>query len=602
MPSRIRVLDEQTINQIAAGEVIENPASVVKELIENAIDAGSTEISVEIKAGGRQLIRVTDNGCGMCRDDAILSLERHATSKIRHLSDVYSLNTKGFRGEAIPSIASISKMTILTCEEEAKESTLITVDGGKIINCTAGARSRGTTIEVKSLFFNVPVRKKFQRSPAYDAAEILKVVSTQSLAHPEIKFQLIHNQNHELSLTTQIQEDFLSRLGERVFSVLGSDFKAGMKAISLDKEKVHIQGFLGLPTYTRHNRTGQYLFINKRAVFSPFISYIIREGYGPSLATNRHPVYVLHLTLPSSLVDVNVHPQKKEVRLHQDQNLKNILLFAVEKTLQQNFLPFEEQESTQSISSFSKPFSSFIQTNARLPDLNSPSIFASNHQFEASSIKLFNPSSQEAPDLSLPIPKQEESILIPQVAICLQGYLLLNSDSKGLYLIDQQAAHRRIIYEKLLEKGNNQISIQNLLIPETLETTPVEAAIIREHLEELKWLGIGIEEFGSTTFLIQSTPTLWKDINICYWVKQMIDNLKEDDNGPMKLDRAKRLAKAASSAAVSQKKKLTLQEGQALAVQLFKCSQPNHCPYGKPTMIELSNEEIAKQFQKSTNS
>src|ERR1700733_11151590 len=319
MPSRIGVLDEHTINQIAAGEVIENSASVVKELLENAIDAGSTEISVEIKAGGRQLIRVTDDGCGMCRDDAILCLERHATSKIRNLEDVYSIGTMGFRGEAIPSIASISKMTILTCEEEGKEGTLVMVDGGKIINCVSAARSRGTTIEIKSLFFNVPVRKKFQRSPTYDGIEILKVVSIQALAHPEIKFQLIHNQNHELSLMSQTNEDFLSQLGGRVSSVVGSEFKAGLKTASFDKEKYHVQGFLGLPTYTRHNRTGQYLFINRRAVFSPFISYAVREGYGTSLATNRHPVYVLHLTLPGYLIDVNVHPQKREVRLHQEQ-------------------------------------------------------------------------------------------------------------------------------------------------------------------------------------------------------------------------------------------------------------------------------------------
>jgi DNA mismatch repair protein MutL len=586
MPSKIRVLDEQTINQIAAGEVIENPASVVKELVENAIDAGSTEISIEIKAGGRHLIRVTDNGCGMCRDDALLSLERHATSKIRQLEDVYSLNTMGFRGEAIPSIASISRLTILTSEKEEKEGTLIIVEGGEIVSCSPAVRSPGTTIEVKSLFFNVPVRKKFQRSPSYDGIEILKAVSIQALAHPEIKFQLIHNQNYELSLLSQMHADFLRQLGERVSSVLGADFKAGLKEVFLNRENYHVQGFLGLPIYTRHNRTGQYLFINKRAVFSPFISYAIREGYGPALATNRYPVYVLHLTLPGSLVDVNVHPQKKEVRLHHEQILKTLLISAVEKSLQQR----EDK--------FSESAPSFV-TSSSLTELKPSDVFTySDLIFETRSTFSIDPMPIEVPSLPLSIPKEEALTAMPQIVACLHGYLLLNSDSNGLRLIDQQAAHRRILYEKLQREGRDPTQIQNLLIPETLETTPFEAAILREHLEHLNYLGIGIQEFGSCTFLIQAVPILWKEENICRLIQEIVDNLKKTEDSSTELDRAKWLAKAASSAAVSQKVKLTIQEGQALIGQLFRCTQPYLCPYGKPTMIEMSHEEIAKQFQR----
>ena len=577
MPSKIRVLDENTINKIAAGEVIENPSSVVKELVENAIDAGSTEITIEIKAGGRQQIRVTDNGCGMSRDDAILCLERHATSKIRNLDDIYSLGSMGFRGEAIPSIASIAKMTILTSEEEGKEGTLVIIDGGSIISCNPAARSKGTTIEVKSLFFNVPVRKKFQRSPAYDAAEILKVVSNQALAHPEIKFQLIHNQTMELS-THSANET----LGERIKTVLGSDFKTALKPISLQCGDYQIEGFIGLPSYTRHNRTGQYLFINKRAVFSPFISYAVRDGYGTTLPTTRHPVFVLHVSMPGSLVDVNVHPQKREVRLHKEMSLKEAIIKAIEQALQRHV-----------------PAPPVFERSFTPPPLPSrPSYDPPKTVFPF--IPPPEPVEAAIPvELPLTAVERVEDPRIPLVVAVLQGYVLLQSDEDRLRLVDQQAAHRRILYEKL-QKGPASISVQNLLIPDTLEANPMEAAIIREHLEGLNQLGIGIQEFGQNTFLIQSVPAAWKEMDIPRLIREIADEFNESQaSGSADKDQAMRLAKAASKAAVSQRTKLSMQEGQALVRQLFSCSQPNFCPFGNPTIVELSSDDIAKQFERS---
>ena len=298
MVSKIRVLSENSINKIAAGEVIENPASVVKELVENSLDAGATDICVEIKGGGRQLIRVTDNGSGMSADDALLCLERHATSKIRDVQDIHQITSLGFRGEAIPSIASISKFMLLTClHEKSEEGTLVIVEGGNILKCAPAACSPGTTIEVKSLFFNVPVRKKFQKSPAYDTTEILKMLSLLALGHPDIKFQLISNQEILLNAPAPLSTSFDDQLGERINAVLGSEFFQGTCHAQGSKGDLELQGYIGLPACTRHNRTGQFLFINKRAVFSPLISYAVREGYGPSLSTNRHPLFVLHLNL-----------------------------------------------------------------------------------------------------------------------------------------------------------------------------------------------------------------------------------------------------------------------------------------------------------------
>ena len=339
MPSKIRVLTENTINKIAAGEVIENPSSVVKELIENSLDAGASDICVEITGGGRQLIRVTDNGYGMNSDDAVLCLERHATSKIREVEDINDITTMGFRGEAIPSIAAISKFTLLTCPAPESGSdpkaSMVIVDGGQLVKCCSAERSQGTTIEVKSLFFNVPVRRKFQKSPANDANEILKVMSILSLGNPNIKFKLISH--HETLLVAPVSraESFFDIMRERIALTLGNEFGGAMLPLEVESDDCSIRGFIGKPHYNRHNRTGQYLFINQRPVFSPLISSLIREGYGTTLGTHRHPVFVLHLTLPGSLIDVNVHPQKREVRLRQEEIIRRVVLQGVERALQQ---------------------------------------------------------------------------------------------------------------------------------------------------------------------------------------------------------------------------------------------------------------------------
>nr|MBA2726763.1 DNA mismatch repair endonuclease MutL [Parachlamydiaceae bacterium] len=338
MSSKIRVLSDDTINKIAAGEVIENPSSVVKELTENSIDAGATEITIEIREGGRQLIRISDNGCGMNGDDALLCLERHATSKLKAVDDIEALVTMGFRGEAMPSIASISKFTLLTRLSETaiedQPGTMVIVDGGKIVKCCPVECSKGTTIEVKSIFFNVPVRRKFQKSPSYDAAEICRIVTLLALANPEIKFQLISNQETIISAPAFPKDSFQEALNERVQQILGNDFSRGLCPLTGMTGEYTLQGFLGLPASTKHNRTGQYLFINRRAVSSPLVSYAIREGYGTMLSTGRHPIYVLHLTMPGNLLDVNVHPQKREVRLRQEHVLKDLIIRSVSDSLQ----------------------------------------------------------------------------------------------------------------------------------------------------------------------------------------------------------------------------------------------------------------------------
>lgn len=603
MPSIIRVLDDETINKIAAGEVIENPASVVKELVENALDAGATDICIEIKGGGRQLIRISDNGCGMSYDDAVLCFERHATSKLRSIDNLHDTLTMGFRGEAIPSIASISKLTLLTCTHDSgAEGTMVLTEGGRMLKTCAAARSPGTTFEVKSLFFNVPVRKKFQKSPSYDTNEIAKIIGKIALANPSIKFELISNEQPLLSVKQPRHEEIKEQLAERVREVLGDDFLEGCCYIESSHDECHLHGYIGLPAYTRHNRTGQYLFIKRRPIFSPLVNNAIREGYGTTLPTNRHPVFVLHLDMPGDFVDVNVHPQKREVRLRQEQTLKRMICQTVDKGLQDAGIvltSFFKEESFSSYVSDSPPETFAGYTFVSDPGFIEPERpFFKPEPIEIRSIK--SESERPSPQLFDAIPK----VPTPKILGTLSKFILVDASSvnqgatEGLCLIDQRAAHSRIIFEKLIaEDERASIEVEHLLVPYTLQLTPVEGATLLENIDMLNSLGIHIKEFGTNTFIIDAIPKIFGSIDIESFVYDLIKGLCEaDSNDHYKQEKEKRIALAASRISISSKAKLSIEEAQELVKRLLLCKQPKICPSGKATMIHISSAELAKQF------
>lgn len=604
MSSKIRVLTDHTINKIAAGEVIENPASVVKELVENSIDAGSREICVEIKGGGRQLIRISDDGCGMNEDDALLCLERHATSKIKELDDIYALSTMGFRGEAIPSIAAISKFTLLTCPVDTPEKgTLVTVDGGRLLQCCPAVRSKGTTIEVKALFFNVPVRKKFQRSPAQDTNEILKMLGTLSLGHPHIKFQLISDQKNILTTHSPRDTSFLPALSQRISDTLGNDFLSGICPLEASKGDYSLKGYIGSPSNHRQNRTGQYLFINNRAVVSPLVSFAIREGYGPTLPATRHPVFVLHLSMPGDLVDVNIHPQKREVKLRQELLLKEMVINAVEQALQ--------RENRTEAAEAPPPF--FTAPEAPFP-LQPPSAYPSfeKNRFDmhfadekASPQEEPKKVSERAPEPSLFTEPVRPSI--PTVLTVIKRYILLDPLSvalpgghkEGICLLDQRAAHSRILFEKLTQAQEGKVQAQALLIPYTIEMSPFEASLLREHLAGLNKMGIHIQEFGNDTFIVDALPEAFGNADVPSLINNIVNNLQDFQDGKaLQREQEKAVAMAASRAAVSSDRRLSVVEAQALVKQLMECRIPFQCPQGKPTILHLTPEELAKQFSK----
>lgn len=587
MSSKIRILDENTINKIAAGEVIENPSSVVKELVENSIDAGSTEITVEIKTGGRQLIRITDNGCGMNKDDALLSLERHATSKLKSIDDIFDIGTMGFRGEAVPSIASISKFTLITNDRPDKEGTMILVDGGKVHQVAPAARSQGTTMEVKNLFFNVPVRRKFQRSPSFDANEILKIVSILAMGYPDIKFELISDE--KILLSAMRAPD----LQTRVKDILGAEFARSTTPISNTFDTYQIDGIIGFPTYTRQNRTGQYLYINKRAITSPIVAYAIRDGYGTSLSATRHPVWVVHLTIPHDLIDVNVHPQKREVRLRQQEEMRQFILDSVNQALG---------------GSKTSSFSTEPPVVENAPRIESQPIFERPQIRPAFTFEI----AEKQEHYAIPPPKVVQPETIPQplimkeappkvrVLATIPSYIILDSETlpqraEGLCLMDQRSAHRRIIFESL---SRDQVEVQQLLIPITWHLSPHEVALVNEHIEDFRKIGIQLHESGPDSFMIDAIPAALKSENIELILQDVIHQMRDfHDKNHFRKELEKQIAQAAGKAAISNKSRLNQFEAQGLVDKLMRCEKPFHCPLGKPIMKQISPDELAGHFR-----
>jgi DNA mismatch repair protein MutL len=440
---KIRVLSEETINQIAAGEVVENPAAVVKELVENAIDARATHIRVEVKGGGFQKICVIDDGCGMEREDALLALERHATSKICSVDDLQNLGTMGFRGEALASMGAVARMTLITAVQEGVK---IDVEGGRVVSLAVSARTRGTTVEVEDLFYNVPARKKFQKSTAASNSDIHRVMSALSLAHPEIGFELVG----VFSVPRQ-------GLKERIQEVLGDEFVKS--AIAIDHGGV--TGFVAAPQNSRSNRTGQYLFINRRSVVAPSVAFAVKDALGTQISNDRYPMFVLHFELAAHLVDVNVHPQKKEVRFQDEAGVKRLFRESVARAF------FGKSEA--------------IPTAVSTETWMSALKFREEPTFGAESWLW-----EEAPPA---IGLWDHFLLID--AQLVEGY------ESGILLIDLWAAEERLTYEKVKEQGESQ----RLLVPLTIELLPEE---VREN--ELKRLGFVLQQIGKTTWAVEAIP------------------------------------------------------------------------------------------------
>lgn len=581
MPNIIHVLSEETINQIAAGEVIENPASVVKELVENSVDANATRVIVEIEGGGLQKICVSDNGKGMSQQDLLLSLERHATSKIRIADDLNSIFSMGFRGEALASIAAISKLTVISCEKE--EAHKLYAEKGKIQSLEVASRHRGTTVQISSLFYNVPTRRKFQKSLRSRQNDILKILTKMGLAYPFLELKCIADQKEIFSSFMKRlakREEMLEQVSEKI---LGENFLKGTSNVYFQNKGCILTGLIGAPHQTRKNRGGQYLFVNSRIVDSPEICRAIYEGYGTSLPSNEHPTFVLHLTLPTEWIDVNVHPQKKEIRLREANEIQEVIRSGI----------------CQAFQTRSQAFVTSYQGDKRDTG-KGKNEYRESPKWEED----FKPSFQfrEEEDVNPPQLLTKE---LPIIGLY-SHYLILDSSQldlsisgpQGIVMVDLQGAEARITFEALLKRFEKGGEMQTLLFPLTFECTDDEKRAIYLYLETLKKLGIAIRPFGEKAFIVDAIDPHLKEEKLEKLIHELIHTLEKfEDYKHLEKENQKKLALRTLRFARSQKKGYTIEQAKEIVNKLFEMKIPYQGPTGKPTCIYLSQGEIEQSFR-----
>jgi DNA mismatch repair protein MutL len=622
----IRLLPVHVANKIAAGEVVERPASVVKELLENAIDAGATRIDVTVTAGGRKLIEIRDNGCGMNRDDALLSMERQATSKIRDVDDIEHIDTLGFRGEAVPSIASVSRFILKTRRAEAESGTELVVTGGSLQDVREAGLPAGTTVEVRDLFFNVPARRKFLRAYQTEQAHIRSVFTLHALAHPEIG----------LSLTADGRE--VSRLPpgatleERVRDLFGADFCASLRPVNKSVNGVRVFGFAGLPNQTRNDRSEQYVFINRRPATAPVIAYALREAY-PPLEGDRKPIVVLFIEMAPDRVDVNVHPTKREVRFHKPAEVREALILALGEALGMKrggaagsaSPPFQSPASSEPEPHPLDPAAP-VSLRTLMPEASAPS-----RQTDPTRLPLRPPAEppEEAAAFPYPGPQPLQPTAFslqpaPAAASVPTGaglplfnapedgspwrwcrvlgqlaglYVLLETDG-GYVTVDPRAARERVLYERLMARhAQGESFSQRLLLPETVQLAPADATRLRKYVPLLQEMGFGVEDFGSDHFLVEALPDALSDVSC----RELLGNIAHDlENAGTRRGsekwREEIIAKAACRAAAGTLNTLSDAEAERLVKALAATRMPYTCPRGRPTMIFTSYRELERKF------
>ena len=633
----IRLLSEKVSNQIAAGEVVERPASVVKELVENSLDAGATRISVEIQAGGRSMIRVTDNGKGMSRDDALLCLERHATSKINIAEDLGSINTMGFRGEAIPSIASVSRMTLTSMEQgsDSPEATRIEIHGGKIRQVESAGHAVGTTVEVRSLFFNLPARRKFLRSPENERTHIQHFLTLLALANPQVGFVYIQDKRRVWELAPCcIDESSDSRL-KAVRERMGALHGEGISLLEVQSEgeyrvarelsentdedmdwdgktTLRIWGLIGAPGVSRSNRSNQHIFVNRRPVENKSLNRALMEGYHTSLMKGQFPVCCLFLEIDPSEVDVNIHPAKREVKFHHDRDVRKLLSHAIQETIlkfhqpknySQSIIPMEENVIDEDISDTAevKPKSDQEKPNLFKEEGGdffkdfSKSVKGLNISHSLKSLDIESSYESRGEHLE-PVPLLSVSLKL--IGVVGKLYVVLESKN-GLVLMDQHAAHERVLYEQMLRRmeEDGAAPSQKLLLPETVELPPKDAKFLQDSLQILNRLGVGISEFGDRTFLLDALPPFVKDTDARKFVLELIDKLQAagEEINVLRLGEDV-IAKTVCRHAVKANDLLRGEELQGLIDNLRSCKMPYTCPHGRPTIIEMTYTKLEKKF------
>jgi len=557
----IRALDPQIVARIAAGEVVERPASVVKELVENSLDASASQISIEVRAGGVSIIRVTDNGAGIPPAEVGLAFDRYATSKIGSLEDLESISSLGFRGEALPSIAAVAQVDMVTCAAGEKVGTYLSLVGGTIVGRRSQGRSQGTTVTVRNLFRKVPARLKFLKSVATENSHIANVVSQYALAFPEVKFSLF------IDGRVVLRTPGSGRLIDSTVEVYGVEVAGNM--IELKGEATapspQVAGMVGSPRVSRSGWGYLSFFVNRRWVNSRLLARAVEEAYHGLLMAGKHPIAIINISLPAQEVDVNIHPTKSEVKFSNEHAVFSAVHRAVRQALAEQ-MPVPEVEAVAGESISPSPPRQAILTP--IADTGySP------------------PPSLPTPAISLPVLR---------VMGQLDNNYIIAEGPDGLYLIDQHAAHERVLFERIEhQRLQKEIEVQGLLEPMTLEVSPRQEAVLGSHCQELAEFGFAIEPFGDRTFLVRAVPALLYKKDWAGMLKELLDSLPEGDKGGWVEGVARSMA---CHSAVRAGQALTDAEMRELVRQLEQTATANTCPHGRPTMIHLSSGQLKKEF------
>lgn len=580
-PSPIRLLSDAVINKIAAGEVVDRPASVLKELLENALDAGATRITVEIVAGGRKLIAVSDDGSGMDRDDALLSIERHATSKIRDVDDIEDVATLGFRGEALAAIAAVSQFSLTTRTAAMEGGTEITVAGGKIQDVRDAGGPVGTSIRVRNLFFNVPARRKFLRSEPTELSHVRQTFLVYALSHPGAGLILRVDEREVWRLAAG------ATLENRLLELFGAEPVGQLRPVDFRAGDLRLHGYAGLPSLSRGDRSDQYFFINGRPAGAPLLHFALSEAYHTLLPRGRYPVLYLFLELPPGQVDVNVHPAKKEVRFRNPGAVRDAVIEGLRRALGTTPAAAAGIPGAPAPSAAPAP-------ESWLPalDRERPPAFAYPRLPMIPSGPA--PATDAGPAPSGAAGPWAWIRVVGQVG----GLYVVLETSDGVVLMDPHAAHERVLFERFMkEVTGHRVNSQGLLAPETVALLPAYARRVREQVDLLRDMGFGLSEFGADTFLVDALPVCLGNVSAAALLAEVANTLERAGaRGGTERWAEEAVAQAACKAAVKARDRLAPEEIEELVHALAATAMPYTCPHGRPTVIFMSFGELHRKF------
>ena len=589
--SSIHVMDENLANKIAAGEVVEKTMNVVKELVENSIDAKATSISVELIDSGVKEIKVIDDGVGMSREDATLCLERHATSKLETLDDLFNIESLGFRGEALPSIAAVSRMMIKTTN--GKDKTLVEIDGGEIKKVSDTDISEGTIMIVKDLFYNTPVRLKYLKNLYVELANITDYVNKMALSYPNIRFKLVNNDKELLNT------DGSGNLLKVIHAIYGADITKKMIKIDGENEDYTVSGYMSYPEVTKPNRNHIITFVNGRLIKNNELNRAIVDSYHTYIPKDKFPIFILNIETDPILIDINIHPTKMDIKFSKMQDLKSLINAIIVKQLE-NLLLIPEKKAQDK---------EFIAPHTH----NESSILNDEKQvdYKDSSIeKDYSISEELTLDLVYGVDKEEEVMnkdkesrikYMHPVGIALATYIIAENED-GMYLIDQHAAQERINYEKYLkEMSNPDRGVVDLLVPISIELSNKDYIILKENFNLLTDLGFTVEEFGINTIMIRSVPTFLPKGYEEQAIRKIIDIIVEREDFSLEKFVEKTAITLSCKMAIKANDHISIEEAEELLNTLRSCSNPFTCPHGRPTIITYSKYELERLFKRSMN-